>query len=161
VTVLLADDNWGNLMAVMPWGSNHSAGGGVYYHVDYVGDPRNYKWINSAPLAKMWEQMNVASVFNTTGIWILNVGDLKMNELPSEYFLSLAYDSDAWPLNTLEAFLAAWAGREFGGDAGEIADIMGRYQVGRADPWIRLTTVLVLAPQGRARRAGIVLLGQL
>lgn len=34
VTPLLADDNWGNLMAVMPPGSNHTAGGGVYYHAD-------------------------------------------------------------------------------------------------------------------------------
>jgi hypothetical protein len=33
VTPLLADDNWGNLMAVMP-NDEHSAGGGVYYHVD-------------------------------------------------------------------------------------------------------------------------------
>jgi hypothetical protein len=34
VTALLAEDNWGNLVAVMPWGSNHSAGGGIYYHAD-------------------------------------------------------------------------------------------------------------------------------
>jgi hypothetical protein len=33
VTPLLADDNWGNLMAVVPKGT-HPAGGGVYYHVD-------------------------------------------------------------------------------------------------------------------------------
>lgn len=31
VTILLADDNWGNLMAVLPWGDNHTAGGGIYY----------------------------------------------------------------------------------------------------------------------------------
>ena len=30
---MLADDNWGNLMAVVPKGK-HPAGGGVYYHVD-------------------------------------------------------------------------------------------------------------------------------
>jgi hypothetical protein len=34
VTPLLADDNWGNLMAVMPEDRDHSAGGGVYYHAD-------------------------------------------------------------------------------------------------------------------------------
>ena len=33
VTPLLADDNWGNLMAVMP-DKNHQAGGGIYYHAD-------------------------------------------------------------------------------------------------------------------------------
>jgi hypothetical protein len=52
VSIMLADDNWGNLLAVLPSGSNHSAGGGIYYHVDYVGDPRNYKWINTVPMAK-------------------------------------------------------------------------------------------------------------
>lgn len=34
VTALLAEDNWGNLVAVLPWGSNHSSGGGIYYHAD-------------------------------------------------------------------------------------------------------------------------------
>ena len=33
VTPLLADDNWGNLLAVMPDGK-HPGGGGIYYHVD-------------------------------------------------------------------------------------------------------------------------------
>ena len=33
VTPLLADDNWGNLMAVMP-DNQHPGGGGIYYHVD-------------------------------------------------------------------------------------------------------------------------------
>ena len=33
VTPLLADDNWGNLMAVMP-DKTHQAGGGIYYHAD-------------------------------------------------------------------------------------------------------------------------------
>ena len=55
VTPLLSDDNWGNLMALMPQtedGKKHKAGGGIYYHADYVGDPRNYKWLNTVSLAK-------------------------------------------------------------------------------------------------------------
>lgn len=68
VTPLLADDNWGNLIAVMPDGK-HPGGGGIYYHVDCefyqaetwrltvdVGDPRNYKWINTASLPKSESQ---------------------------------------------------------------------------------------------------------
>lgn len=54
-------------MAVLPLGDNHTAGGGVYYHVDCTyllersivlitvadgGDPRDYKWINTISLAK-------------------------------------------------------------------------------------------------------------
>ena len=52
VTPLLSDDNWGNLMAIMPEGKGHKAGGGIYYHADYVGDPRDYKWLNTVSLAK-------------------------------------------------------------------------------------------------------------
>ena len=62
----MAEDNWGNLVAVLPWGDNHTAGGGIYYHADCesdeeqqhqadcldVGDPRSYKWLNTVPLAK-------------------------------------------------------------------------------------------------------------
>ncbi|ORY28970.1 hypothetical protein BCR39DRAFT_533377 [Naematelia encephala] len=130
VTILLADDNWGNLMAVLPWGDNHTAGGGIYYHADYVGSPRDYKWLNTVPLAKMWEQLNVATSFNTTDIWILNVGDMKMLELPIEWFLSIAYDSPRWPINSLHTWLACWAEREFGvANKWEVADIMATYSM--------------------------------
>lgn len=38
VVPMLADDNWGNLMAVMPE-KGHKAGGGIYYHADCTEDP--------------------------------------------------------------------------------------------------------------------------
>ncbi|WVR07937.1 hypothetical protein IAU60_004980 [Kwoniella sp. DSM 27419] len=136
VTVLFADDNYGNLMSVLPEDKQgHKAGAGIYYHVDYVGFPRDYKWTNTINLAKTWEQMNLARSFNTTQIWILNVGSLKPLEMPTEHFLSLAYDSDAWPRNSVNKFLTAWAEREFGPEVkDEVADIMGRYSLyaGRA-----------------------------
>lgn len=66
-------------------------------------------------------------------IWILNVGDMKLLEIPLEYFLNLAYDTERWPRNSLTEYLALWAMRDFGlgsKDACEVADIMGHYQVG-------------------------------
>jgi hypothetical protein len=48
-----------------------------YYHFDYVGDPRNYKWINTIQLQKTWEQMTLAYDSGIRNIWIANVGDLK------------------------------------------------------------------------------------
>ena len=36
--------------------------------------------------------MNMAS----KNVWILNVGDVKFNEYPLGYFLSLAYDFEKW-----------------------------------------------------------------
>ncbi|OCF34376.1 hypothetical protein I317_06529 [Kwoniella heveanensis CBS 569] len=136
VTVLFADDNYGNLMSVLPSDrQDHKAGAGIYYHVDYVGLPRDYKWTNTINLAKTWEQMNIARAFNTTSIWILNVGSLKPLELPTEHFLALAYDSDAWPRNSVQKFLTHWAEREFGQEVkDEVADIMYKYSLyaGRA-----------------------------
>lgn len=34
VTTLFADDNWGNIRALLPYNHNHTGGGGVYYHAD-------------------------------------------------------------------------------------------------------------------------------
>lgn len=57
ITLLWADDNWGNLRR-LPIGNESSriGGAGVYYHFDYVGDPRSYKWINTIQLQKTVEQ---------------------------------------------------------------------------------------------------------
>jgi hypothetical protein len=78
ITLLWADDNVGNMIR-LPTASerNRVGGAGVYYHFDYVGSPRNYKWINSIQLSKTWEQMTLAYERNARNIWIVNVGDLK------------------------------------------------------------------------------------
>jgi hypothetical protein len=39
---------------------DQAGGYGVYYHFDYVGGPRNYKWINTNQVAKTWQQMDLA-----------------------------------------------------------------------------------------------------
>lgn len=61
ITLLWADDNWGNNQR-LPIGNetDRAAGAGVYYHFDYVGDPRDYNWINTIQLQKTWEQMHLA-----------------------------------------------------------------------------------------------------
>ena len=78
ITLLWSDDNWGNMQR-LPITSevNRAAGAGVYYHFDYVGDPRNYKWINTISLEKTWEQMQLTYAREAKEIWIVNVGDLK------------------------------------------------------------------------------------
>ena len=78
VTLLWNDDNSGNLERLpIAKEQARSGGAGVYYHFDYVGSPRNYKWINTIQLAKTWEQMQHAYARNARNIWIVNVGDLK------------------------------------------------------------------------------------
>jgi Glycosyl hydrolase family 115 len=78
VTLLWSDDNRGNIRRIPIANETTRAGGsGMYYHFDYVGDPRNYKWINSIQLQKTWEQMTLAFDRGNRNIWIANVGDLK------------------------------------------------------------------------------------
>ncbi len=129
VTLLWCDDNWGNLRR-LPTADERKRGGGagIYYHFDYVGDPRSYKWLNTIPITKVWEQMNLAHQFGANEIWIVNVGDLKPMEFPMEFFLDLARDPQRWPSEKIPEFTRLWAEREFGPKyAPEIADIVSKY----------------------------------
>ena len=129
VTLLWCDDNWGNIRRLpTPEERKRAGGAGIYYHFDYVGDPRNYKWINTNPIAKVWEQMNLALAYGANRIWIVNVGDLKPMEFPIEYFLSLARNPERWGKDQTQEFTRLWAAREFGvAHAGEIAELVTRY----------------------------------
>jgi hypothetical protein len=96
---------------------------GVYYHVDYVGDPRDYKWINTIQLEKTTEQMHHAYARQANRIWILNVGDLKPLEIPINHFLDLAYDAEKWGQGSTSQWLKAWASRDF---SPELSDRIGK-----------------------------------
>ena len=129
VTLLWCDDNWGNLRRLPTAEERKRSGGaGIYYHFDYVGGPRNYKWLNTNPIAKVWEQMNLAYRYDANRIWIVNVGDLKPMEFPIEFFLTLAWDPQRWPKEKIAEFTRSWAEREFGpANAPQIADIVAKY----------------------------------
>ncbi|KAK9468843.1 hypothetical protein V1512DRAFT_66343 [Lipomyces arxii] len=137
IILLWSDDNWGNARR-LPLNNETSrpGGSGIYYHFDYVGDPRDYKWINTVQLSKTWEQLHLTYQRQARDMWIVNVGDLKPLEIPIDYFLSLAYDFDIWGgLNKVHDWEIAWATREFGSRyASQIADIIddyGRYAARR------------------------------
>ena len=93
VTVLLCDDNWGNVRRLPTAEEQKRKGGwGLYYHVDYVGAPRNTKWINVTPIQNMWEQLQLAYNGGIQQLWILNVGDLKPMEYPIQLFMDMAWN---------------------------------------------------------------------
>jgi hypothetical protein len=129
VTLLWCDDNWGNIRRLPTAEERRRSGGaGVYYHFDYVGDPRSYKWLNTVPITKIWEQMNLAYQYGANRIWIVNVGDLKPMEFPTEFFLNFAWRPERWPADRMTDYSRLWAEREFGPDhANEIAEIISKY----------------------------------
>jgi len=129
ITLLWSDDNWGNIRRLPTAEERKRSGGsGVYYHFDYHGGPRSYEWINTNPIAKIWDQMSLAKQYGADNIWIVNVGHFKGYELPTEYFMNLAWDTDKWTSSNINEYTRLWVTREFGSTyANEIADIISKY----------------------------------
>ena len=97
ITLMLCDDNYGNLRTLPGEEKRDRAGGwGLYYHFDYHGAPISYEWFNTNHLPKIWEELTTAYDNGIRQAWIVNVGDIFTNEYPLAFFLDLAYDFDKW-----------------------------------------------------------------
>ncbi|HEV7331594.1 MAG TPA: glycosyl hydrolase 115 family protein [Flavisolibacter sp.] len=129
VTLLLADDNWGNIRRLPKLTDPKRTGGhGIYYHFDYVGGPRNYKWLNTNNLARVWEQMHLAWQHGVDRIWIVNVGDIKPMELPTSFFLDYAWNPEKWNADNLRSYYTSWAEKQFGKPySKEIGELLRNY----------------------------------
>jgi len=129
VTLLLCDDNWGNVRKLPDINAPERKGGyGIYYHVDYVGGPRSYKWINVSQIQRIWEQMNLTYAHGVDRIWVLNVGDLKPMEYPISFFMDMAWDPTAFNANNLHQYIVDWSAEQFGEKyAEEAARILNLY----------------------------------
>jgi hypothetical protein len=129
VTLLLCDDNWGNIRKLPKLSDAKRNGGyGIYYHFDYVGGPRNYKWINTNPIPRVWEQMHLAYEYGVKDIWIVNIGDIKPMEFPISFFLDYAWNPEKIGADDLQHYTQQWCIAQFGTKhAVEIADIISKY----------------------------------
>jgi hypothetical protein len=129
ITLLWAEDNWGNIRRLPTKDErNRSGGSGIYYHFDYHGGPRSYQWINTNPVSKIWDQMSLAKEYGADRIWIVNVGHFKGYELPLEYFLSMSWDTDRFNGHNIGEFTEKWAAEQFGKTyARDIAFILSSY----------------------------------
>jgi len=154
VTLLWCDDNWGNVRRLpTPDERKRRGGAGIYYHLDYVGDPRDYKWLATVPITKVWEQMHLAWESGDDRLWIVNVGSFKEKEFPMEFFLRYAWAPGDLPYQSLGDYTRAWAEREFGpAHAAEIAGIESAYLKfnGRRKPELLAPDTFSLVNYGEA-----------
>lgn len=122
VLILLCDDNWGNLRRVPTAKERqHPGGWGLYYHVDYVGAPRNSKWLNVTPTQNMWEQLTLAADYGLDRMWILNVGDLKPMEYPITLFMDMAWNPRIVSVDNIKGHTYAFCRQVFGEEQAEEA----------------------------------------
>lgn len=138
VIMLVCDDNWGNVRRLPDAeGRKHPGGWGMYYHVDYVGAPRNTKWLNVTPIQNLWEQMRLTYDYGVDKLWVLNVGDIKPMEYPITLFLDMAWNPRSYNADNLlehtERFCAAQFGEEQAKEAMRIFNLYSKYS-GRVTP---------------------------
>jgi hypothetical protein len=156
VTLLFCDDNVGDLRRLpTPEERKRSGGAGIYFHMDMHGGPFSYQWLNSSPLPKVQEQMNLACEYGATRIWLVNVGDLKPLEIPLEFFLRMAWNPAAMTKDVVADYQRRWAEREFGREhAAEIAGLVSQYAKynGIRKPDLLNPTVFSLANYREAER---------
>lgn len=129
VTLLFCDDNWGNVRRLPALDAKPRKGGyGMYYHFDYVGGPRNSKWINVSQIQRIWEQMNLTYHHGVDEIWIVNVGDLKPMEFPISFFLDMAWNPNRFHAANLYNYTEEWCIQQFGARYGkQAAGLLHRY----------------------------------
>lgn len=138
VTLLLCDDNWGNVRRVPnAQERKHKGGWGLYYHVDYVGAPRNSKILNVTPVQNPWEQLTLAYENGIDRLWILNVGDLKPMEYPISQFMDMAWNPRKYDVNNITRHTRNWCAQQFGesqaDEAARILNLICKYN-GRCTP---------------------------
>ena len=127
VCILVSDDNWGDIRRVPKNDEERrrKRGWGIYYHVDYVGAPRNTKWLNVTPTQQMFEQLSLAYDFGIQRLWILNVGDLKPMEYPIQLFLDMAWNPKEYTLQDITDHTRRFFASNLVGNASKRCSVVG------------------------------------
>ena len=129
VTLMWADDNYGYIRQFSnEQEQKRSGGGGIYYHISYLGRPHSYLWLNTTPTALLYKELRRAWETNAREIWILNVGDIKPGEISIEFSLQMAWDINQWNEDNMQNYLVDVSARDFGKEyAGDIATVLNDY----------------------------------
>jgi hypothetical protein len=76
----------------------------------------------------MWEQLQLTYSYGVDKVWILNVGDLKPNEYPMDFFLNMAWNPESFNENNLYEYSSKFCEEQFGAEtSAEAAEILNMY----------------------------------
>ncbi|KPI20381.1 hypothetical protein OK074_1210 [Actinobacteria bacterium OK074] len=130
VTVVFTDDNWGNVRKLPdPDSAPRTGGYGLYYHFDYVGGSRSYKWLDTNSLPNVRDQLHQTYAYGSHGLWVANSGDVKGNERPTQFFLDYAWAPGRWGPEALPEWDLQYARQNFDGRlAADIAQVLRGYE---------------------------------
>ena len=164
VILLLCDDNWGNVR-VLPeqewnkgtgaFSKRHPGGYGMYYHVDYVGAPRNSKFQNISQVQRMWEQLQLTYTYGVDKLWILNVGDLKPMEFPIDFWFRMAWNPSQFNPSNLMDYTESFCRQQFGEkcakEAARILNLQCKYAHRRTPEQLDARTFDLLSGEWKER----------
>ena len=115
VICMLCEDNFGFVRS-LPTKDLGERKYGMYYHFDYHGGPISYEWMPSTSFERTKDQMSMAYDYGIREVWMVNVGDLKFNEVPLGFFMALAYDFEQYGSNqplAVEMYTNQWVESTF------------------------------------------------
>lgn len=116
ITLIWPDDNYGYIKNLNnPQEQTRAGGSGVYYHASYWGRPHDYLWIGTTHPALLRFEMQKAYQLNNRQVWVLNIGDLKPQEYPTQLFLDMAYHLEPFKQGgSVQNHLAQWCKQNLG-----------------------------------------------
>ncbi|KXH68121.1 hypothetical protein CSAL01_04851 [Colletotrichum salicis] len=129
VILMFTDDNWGNIQRLPTEEESERSGGiGVYFHFQYVGKPKIWKSQNTNNFPKVYKELSQAYERGARQIWVMNVGDIKPNELPLSFAMDMAWNRSMFDFAEIPSYLTALATRDFGPEhAEEISSALMTY----------------------------------
>ncbi len=128
VTIMICDDNWGEVRKIPAAEHRNRQGGfGLYYHFNYYGAPRAMKWLQQMQVQHVWHQLNLAYENCIDRIWIANVGDIKPAEFMTQFFMDMAWDPTSFRAENLMDYTTAFCSQFTADHALQAATILNRY----------------------------------
>ncbi|MGC8541096.1 MAG: glycosyl hydrolase 115 family protein [Phycisphaerae bacterium] len=134
VTIIWPDNNFGYIRQFSNTEQRkHSGGAGVYYHIEYLGGPHSYCWLNTTPPALMWEELKKAWDNDSRTVWVINVGGIKPREIGMDFAARLAWNPKAFGADAQRQFLRTFAAKVCGAEHADAIAAMLRefYRLGQ------------------------------